>query len=785
MLLIFKNWLDNILSGLAARHLKPPMQQVKMLVQNEATLTRLKKATELKQQLDIICGAAYRAQLGWQKVSSDSTGSSTSGAQSSNNTPVGPPPEPKVQSWRLRPRDWQSAKPASAAEPITGDRQDVFRTNVEGDPLLQVWSRVCGAYFVDQSEAVRIIRSIPAHMPPAGLFTLVTVEPTCRSVPVAVETVVLFPDGSPHLKKVYLSHLGTDTLSPVSWKSVSLASVENVDLLLEWWKDLSVGRDLEKFHEFHRAAEELGNPNPKGSGKAKGKQKGSGSGKMSDSLAARISQHIKSMPPDSVGKMFDSLKRSNHNVKSDIIRVSIRLPKSDAVTWLVKGVSHDALLVRDLTDFPEAQDLRKVWVNEGCPILDGDSISIRQSLSLYLADFKSGWSVVRTPYRWGVRVDKSHECEVMSILQPRFVYVPEGHSKYRIDNIPKGVDAEALVKTLTSDNFQPYLVSVHGSKLVIAAPSAPPDIVFVIKEIQTTLLLQPVPQVPRSSSGAGGVSNSALRHLEDTSPKRKTAKPNEDTKGGGLLSNNRFELLGADDVEFPALPSKSVLHPPHTKPDCLPNHGNTCFVAAAVRCLAHMVKHSSVASADVHEPSLRQLLSDLCPFAWTRFLSAHGLTPTKQKDSVLFFQKLLDTEPALASLVQLEEHIAVECTGCQESKTLNVSSHVISLPAPETDPCTLQDLLAQHFWTSNSELELSCELCFSEHKTPQSKVVQHKDWLLLQVLRAGADDSKKVTPVEVCPSLDFADHCWDMQRGVSFRFHSVSRSLHCVEAFGV
>jgi hypothetical protein len=60
-------------------------------------------------------------------------------------------------------------------------------------------------------------------------------------------------------------------------------------------------------------------------------------------------------------------------VKSDIIRVSIRLPKSDATTWLVKGVSHDALLVRDLTDFPEAHDLRKVWDNEGCPVLDGDS----------------------------------------------------------------------------------------------------------------------------------------------------------------------------------------------------------------------------------------------------------------------------------------------------------------------------------------------------------------------------------------------------------------------------
>ena len=100
-----KTWLDNILSGLAARHLKPPMLQVKMLVQNEATLTRLKKATELKQQLDIICGAAYKAQLGWTKVSSDPPDSSTLGAPSSNGTPVGPPPEPKVQSWRLRPRD--------------------------------------------------------------------------------------------------------------------------------------------------------------------------------------------------------------------------------------------------------------------------------------------------------------------------------------------------------------------------------------------------------------------------------------------------------------------------------------------------------------------------------------------------------------------------------------------------------------------------------------------------------------------------------------------------------
>ena len=59
-------------------------------------------------------------------------------------------------------------------------------------------------------------------------------------------------------------------------------------------------------------------------------------------------------------------------------------------------------------------------------------------------------------------------------------------------------------------------------------------------------------------------------------------------------------------------------------------------------------------------------------------------------------------------------------------------------------------------------------------------MVQHKDWLLLQVLRAGADDSKKVTPVEVCPSLDFADHCWDMQLVVCHLGSTASQGHYAV-----
>ena len=198
-----KQWLDSIMEGLASRHLKPPMRQVRFLAQDDSTVARLQKATSIKQQLDIVCRAAFKAKLGWQKVPGNMV--------PAESARVDVAPTPAVQTWGLRPRDWKVCKPASTDElPITGNRADAFRKDASGGPLNHLWTRHAGAYFLSAAEAARVVRSIPAHKPPTGLFTLVTLEPTGRSEPTAVETVVLYPDDTPHMVKVFLSHLGTE-----------------------------------------------------------------------------------------------------------------------------------------------------------------------------------------------------------------------------------------------------------------------------------------------------------------------------------------------------------------------------------------------------------------------------------------------------------------------------------------------------------------------------------------------------------------------------------------------
>ena len=148
---------------------------------------------------------------------------------------------------------------------------------------------------------------------------------------------------------------------------------------------------------------------------------------------------------DNTGRQLDGWKTSGHNLRDDIIRVVLRLPKTEALNWLSKGTAHRAILARDIADFPEATDLRKVWIAPGCPVLDGNPVQISQSLHLYLADCKFPWAIVRTPYRWGVRTHKDNEREIKSIVQPNSVFVPEGHVKFRIDNVPKTLDSAVLV----------------------------------------------------------------------------------------------------------------------------------------------------------------------------------------------------------------------------------------------------------------------------------------------------------------------------------------------------
>ncbi len=196
-------------------------------------------------------------------------------------------------------------------------------------------------------------------------------------------------------------------LSHGTWTTVSLASVDSVEVLLEWHKDLSEGDDLDSFRDFAKRASSnaTARVGTKGQGKGKGKAKhdksANGGIKFQDSLISHVNTCISRMLGDNTGRQLDGWKTSGHNLRADIIRVVVRLPKTEALNWLGKGTAHRAILARDIADFPEATDLRKVWIAPGCPVLDGNPVQISQSLHLYLADCKFPWAIVRAPFFLG------------------------------------------------------------------------------------------------------------------------------------------------------------------------------------------------------------------------------------------------------------------------------------------------------------------------------------------------------------------------------------------------
>ena len=668
-----KQWFDSILAGLAARHLKPPLKQVRMLVDNEQTFSRLQNASTLKHQLDIICGAAYKAQLAWQK---------TTAADSMSK-------DDEVQTWRLRTRDWKISKPASEAEAIvSAERSDAFRAQADGDPLGNLWSRKPGAYFICGSEAARVVRSIPAHAPPPGLFSLITLQPTPRSEANPVETLVVHPDNSHHMVKVYLTHLGTEKLSPVDWTTVSPAAIESVEILLEWWRDMTDGDAILVFDELVKLASKPGHPASepaKGKGRSKGKTKESKPHRLSDILVANLNQQFSCLLGDSTRQKIGSWKPAGHSVREDIIRISVRVPKADVLSWLKSGTPHHAILARDIHELPDAQDLCIIWISPGCPVLEGSATQIRQSLSLYLAGFKAPWSVVRTPYRWGIRTQKEHEREVKAIVQPNSVFVPA-----------------VVVATLTTAEFKPYLVSSHRGSIIIAASSQPADIVFNIKELKCTLLLQLIP-----GATVPGKLPAQQRHVEGASPRRKTRRADSaeqgaapgDTKGGGpghLPTSNRFGVLDETyQVDFPPLPSRSgpVCGSGSPGLGVLPNLGNTCFAAVAIRCLSHIVQHSQIGLTAIRDSHLRSLLMDLSPSQWESFCQHNKLVKGLQQDAVLWLQQYLDSEPVFHPLVSMSECLGLTCVGCGEPKMLESSFPVWQIPVP-TEPLSLRELVA-------------------------------------------------------------------------------------------
>ena len=765
-----KAWIDMILGGLHARRLTPPVAQIRMLVADATVHKRLQDAEALKQQLDILCGAAFKAKLGWQKA--DAT-DPPKHPDAVGTSPVVPP----IHAWRLRTRDWRTCKPASGsdnAQLLSGERADVFRAKPDGDPLSQMWLRKLGAYFVSDDDASRVIKSLPAHSPPAGLFSLITLKPTPRSEATPVRTLVLHPDDSPHLLLVYVTNLGTEKLTHAEWTNVSLAPVQTVEVLLEWWKDLSTDAVLASYKSIEAAANK---PSPiplKGKSAGKGKPQASRT-RLPDSLVATVNSQMSCMLGDASGqRLGNTWKTTGHNIKPDIIRVSVRVPKEQAVTWLREGSGHTAVIVRDISEFPEVADLCKVWVAHGSVLMEGSPLHTRQALALCMADFGQAWSVVRTPFRWGVRVPKDKEKQVKALLQPHAVHVAEGHYRFRIANIPQSLDPEVLVATLATGDFKPYLVSAGRGSVVIAAPTAPPDIVFHIQDINVTLMLQSLPSVSSGSAKVG------TTRPDDCSPKRKARKPENpegippvDVKGGKpsvVASHNRFQLL---DEDFPELPSAAIqgaadpgrdvgLHD-DGKPPALPNLGNTCYAAVALQCIRHITSRSAgFAVNDVRLPSLRAFLQSPGPASWRAFVHDAGLggAGAEPEDAALYLESILEQEPQLAARVRIAEETQVECVGCGECRPLSQDLLIHRIVAPST-PTDLQTLLREEAGRLEPEIEVQCAQCFAETAVPVGKHRTPSDWLVVQVRRGGRDSVKNSTAV-YADSIESYGKCWEL-----------------------
>ena len=745
-----KAWMDAVLSGLRARHLDPPPAQLRMLVADSHVKERLTGSKSTRQQLDILCGAAFKAKLGWQKKE----------VPASTPSKPSPPQPPPVQVWRLRSRDWHTCQPASTStQAISGDRSDAFRAAAEGDPLSAMWSRKPGAYFVSAAEATRVIKTLPSQVQPAGLFTLLTTEPTTRSEATPVQILVLYPDGSPHLVSVYLTHFGTAKLVKVDWNQVSLAPVATVEILLEWWKDLSTEEVLSAYKLIETTLAKSTRASSKGKASGKGKAPNPFS-RLPDCLISPINTQISRMLGDSSGQRLNAWKTTGHSVKHDIIRVAVRVPKELAVTWLKEGTSHPALIARDVSDFHEASDLRKVWVAHGSVLLEGDPRQIQQALILCLADFGNSWSLVRTPFRWGIRVPKDREAEAKALLQPHAVHVKEGHVRYRIENVPQSLDPEVLVATLASaeGGFKPYLVSSGKSTVVIAAPTAPQDIVFCIKDINATLVLQHLPDVTRHTAVVG------VRRSEGASPKRKARRPESpappseaqlaaaapDVRGGRppkVQRGNKFQPLSED---FPPLTGEKG------EPPGLPNTGNTCYAAVALQTLLQIASCSVGFDMRQLAPTpLRSFLLSPGHGTWLAFLKAAGLggSTATPEDAALYLEGLIEPEQALVDQVRILERTCVECAGCGEKRAISAASHVHRLAAPNA-PCELQTLLREEELRLEPEIEVQCPQCFAETAIPISKGYTSSSWMLVQLRRGGSDSAKSNTEVHV-----FSESC--------------------------
>lgn len=193
-----------------------------------------------------------------------------------------------------------------------------------------------------------------------------------------------------------------------------------------------------------------------------------------------------------------------------------------------------------------------------------------------------------------------------------------------------------------------------------------------------------------------------------------------DTKGGGpghLSVSNRFWSIGGSlPCRFSSFASVlwSCVRLSFPWPWGLPNLGNTCFAAVAIRCLSCVAQHSQVDLSTIRDPHLRNLLLDLSPSQWESFCQRNKLVRGQPQDAVVCLQQHLDLEPIFHSLVDMSESLGLSCVGCDEPKVLESSFHIWRIPVP-AQPVTLQELVANHCQCCADDpyFEITCLCCFA------------------------------------------------------------------------
>ena len=781
-----KLWVDKVLEGLRARHLAPPLAQLRMLLANEATQKRLDSAKNLQQQLDILCGAAFKAKLGWQK--SDAVVSSVPKELL--------PRTPHISTWRLRAKDFKQVQPAKESNEFSvlksDGRVDALRAECAGDHVAQMWSRVPGAYLVDDAVAVQVMKSVPSHAPPPGLFSLLSTAPTARSDATPIEAVVIHPDDSVHLTKLYITNLGVDRLVKVDPNAVQLLSVETVEVLIEWWLDLSEGSHASAFQQ---CSSELSAEKGKGTGKGKGKHHTSGKGgkgkPSSIHNVALISRTLAKMLEAGGSGSLSDCKWYQHQIFPDVIRACVRVSKTIATKWMKQGTGQLALTCREVHDFPEISDLRRVWIPAHSELLQHAPAQIPRGVTLALAGCGCMTALIRSSQRWGVRVPSSAEEKVKAILRPNSVHVPSNHRQYAIQNVPRHLDPECIVKTIAVEQFKPYVVACvrNGSakRVIIAAANPPPDIVFLVQDDRgqsITLLLELLaekhPAQVRSSS-------QGLAADAEGSPKRKARREASmpDTSGGAYVAANPFSLLSEDaDQEFPPLPVpgsvvsraqpvgayshdiwRGVPSPPSPEALYLKNKGNTCYVAAACNIIRQVVSMctntrqkfetlANLVTAAPADTSFAQLMlantAQGAAEAWDHFCMVSGLGGPRatQEDVALYITDLQQRFDFLAEVFQVAISTHTCCLGCENPDVVHDIDGLCRFSA--TAGMTLVDCLT--VGQVGTLLERQCQ-CYAESCEIMNVSVQPSAFLLVQCKRASSQHSKCQQTVEVPPSI--------------------------------